>query len=246
VSVPRVYSAIAAVVGELSSTGIAKRHVNPRDLYEYRSIDDLYHCLSPLLAKHRLCILPRILKRSVHERRDEHGGPIRAVAVKAAFDIVSAEDGTCHAIESFGEALDASDKATAKAITAAYKQAMFQVFCIPTGERDDAEALSLRLGPEHIVEPVEGWTQWGKALLDNIASCESRDAVDLVQITNRDLLRALAMHDVALYGKVGEAIRMRRRDLAAAQSPAFTNCAPSGGRGKRPSTARQKKVRANA
>lgn len=213
-SVPRVYAAITAVIGELSTNGIGKRHVNARDRYDYRSVDDLYERLSPLLAKHRLCVLPRILKRSAKERIDEHGQVVASVTVRAAFDIVSAEDGSRHVLESFGEAYDASDKATAKAMTAAYKYALFQAFCIPAADSGDAEADSIRVRGRSPVEPTEGWTAWGYGVLEAVAACRDTDSLDAVQASHRDLLRWLAMHDVALYGGVGEAIRVRRRELA--------------------------------
>lgn len=222
-SVPRVYAAITAVIGELSTSGIGKRHVNARDRYDYRSVDDLYERLSPLLAKHRLCVLPRILKRSMKERVDEHGGAVISVTVRAAFDIVSAEDGSRHVIESFGEALDASDKATAKAMTAAYKYALFQAFCIPSAEAPDADADSVRLKGEPIVEPVQGWTQWAHELLEVIASCQAISGLEALQTSHRDMLRALAMHEVALYGRVGEAIRLRRQKLHPPRTPAVVN-----------------------
>jgi hypothetical protein len=225
-SVPRVYAAITAVIGELSSNGIGKRHINARDRYDYRSVDDLYERLSPLLAKHRLCVLPRIRKRSMKGRIDEYGQAVASVAVKAAFDIVSAEDGSCHVVESFGEALDPSDKATAKAMTAAYKYALFQAFCIPCADTDDADAHSIRLQANAVVEPSEGWTQWAHGLLASIAGCETGDAVDLLQAANRDLLRALAMHEVALYGRIGEAMRARRRELELVATATVANGKP--------------------
>ena len=63
-SAPQVYKAITAIAAELSGAGIAKRHRNERDDYRYRSIDDVLNRLSPLLAKHKLCVLPRVLERT--------------------------------------------------------------------------------------------------------------------------------------------------------------------------------------
>ena len=63
-SAPQVYRAISAISRELSGQGIAKRHRNEREDYRYRSIDDVLNRLSPLLAKHKLCVLPRVLERT--------------------------------------------------------------------------------------------------------------------------------------------------------------------------------------
>ena len=83
------------------------------------------------------------------------------VIVRAAFDLVSALDGSKHTIESFGEAIDESDKGSAKAMSAAYKAAMLQAFCIPVPQ-EDADARSPALGrPESsqtVNKPTTGAT----------------------------------------------------------------------------------------
>ncbi len=62
-SAPSVYAAIHAVAADLATIGIAKDHVNAADDYKYRSIDDVLGKLAPLLAKHRLCVLPQAFER---------------------------------------------------------------------------------------------------------------------------------------------------------------------------------------
>ncbi len=115
-SIPRVYAAISAVTADLSGAGIPKRRINLEEQYAYRGIDDVYDRLSPLLAKHKLCILPRVLERTCTDRSGPGGDLLVSVSIRAAFHLVSAEDGSAHVIESFGEALDAGDKGTSKAI----------------------------------------------------------------------------------------------------------------------------------
>ena len=62
------------------------------------------------------------------------------VTVDAEFDFVSALDGSKHTVRTFGEAMDSADKATNKAMSAAYKYAAFQAFAIPTEGDNDADA----------------------------------------------------------------------------------------------------------
>ena len=50
-----------------------------------------------------------------------------------------AEDGTFVEAITVGEGMDSGDKASNKAMAIAMKYAMFQVFCIPTGDDPDAE-----------------------------------------------------------------------------------------------------------
>jgi hypothetical protein len=107
--------------------------------YNFRGIDDVYNALAPLLSKHGLCILPRVTERVVVERETKNGGTLFYVTVKCDFDFVSAADDSKHTIVTYGEAMDSGDKATNKAMSAAYKYAAFQAFCIPV-DVEDADA----------------------------------------------------------------------------------------------------------
>ena len=137
----KVYKAINNVQADLSVLGITKDRRNTQGSgYNFRGIDDVYNTIAPLLAKHGLCILPRVLSRECVERVSQKGGALFYVTVDAEFDFVSAEDGSKHTVKTFGEAMDSGDKATNKAMSAAYKYACFQAFSIPTESDNDADA----------------------------------------------------------------------------------------------------------
>jgi hypothetical protein len=137
----KVYKAINNVQADLSVLGITKDRRNMQGSgYNFRGIDDVYNTIAPLLSKHGLCILPRVLSRECVERVSQKGGALFYVTVDAEFDFVSAEDGTKHTVKTFGEAMDSGDKATNKAMSAAYKYACFQAFSIPTESDNDADA----------------------------------------------------------------------------------------------------------
>lgn len=214
-SIPRVYSAIHSVAAELATKGVPKRFVNLEDHYAYRSIDDVYAAVAPLLAAHRLCVLPRVLERVAAFCDGNNNEILASVCVRMAIDLVSVEDGSTHTIETFGEALDPSDKATAKALQSAYKYALVQAFCIPV-PAEDADAFSPRLkSQEHTPEPVQSWTQWAIDICDMIKGCQSIEAVSRVQKSNRPLLLALSREKPELYLKVGESFAERRKALTA-------------------------------
>lgn len=137
----KVYQAINAVQGALSVDGIGKTRKNTQGSgYMFRGIDEVYNALSPLLAKHGLVIIPRMIARTCEERSSKAGGALFYVTVEAEFDFVAAEDGSKHTARTFGEAMDSGDKATNKAMSAAYKYAAFQTFAIPTEGNPDADA----------------------------------------------------------------------------------------------------------
>lgn len=138
VAAGKVYAAIAGVMSDLASVGISKDRKNMAQGYKFRSIDDVYNALAPVLSTRGVVILPRIVKREASERQSAKGGTMIHVSVEVEYDIVSSEDGSRHTVRSAGEAMDAGDKATNKALSAAYKYMAFQAFCIPT-EGDDAD-----------------------------------------------------------------------------------------------------------
>jgi len=142
-----VYKAINAVQAALAKTGISKANRNQQQGYNFRGIDDVYNALSPLLAEHGLCILPRVLGRTVAEHASKNGGVLFYVTVEAEFDFVCAEDGSKHTVKTFGEAMDSGDKATNKAMSAAYKYAAMQAFAIPTEGDNDADAQTHEVAP---------------------------------------------------------------------------------------------------
>lgn len=170
----KVYKAINAVQLALSKVGIAKDKKNLQGSgYMFRGIDDVYNTLSPLLAEHGLCILPRMIARELVERQSRAGGALFYVTVEAEFDFVSAEDGSKHVVRTFGEAMDSGDKATNKAMSAAYKYAAFQAFAIPTMGDNDADSQTHEV--THIAgRPTDGaWEQaeacgWPRVALEPI------------------------------------------------------------------------------
>jgi hypothetical protein len=92
--VPHVYACIAAVSEELAQAGIAKTRSNAQQGYKFRGIDEVMNALAPVLAKHGLVILPRMLTREQTERQTLKGGVLFSVVVDAEFDWVSATDGS--------------------------------------------------------------------------------------------------------------------------------------------------------
>lgn len=135
-----VYKAIANVTAAMAKAGISKDRKNQQQGYSFRGIDDVYNVLSGMLAEYGLCIIPRILTRTCQERATQKGGTLFYVTVEAEYDLVSAEDGSKHTARVFGEAMDSADKATNKAMSAAYKYMAFQTFAIPTEGDNDADA----------------------------------------------------------------------------------------------------------
>ena len=169
-SFTKVYKAINAVQTDLATVGITKDRRNQQGSgYNFRGIDDVYNTIAPLLAKHGLCILPRVLAREVTERLSQKGGALFYVTVEVEFDFVSAEDGSKHVVKTFGEAMDSGDKATNKAMSAAYKYACFQAFSIPTEADNDADAHTHAVAVVDITDHLSAIE--ASASSDELAAC---------------------------------------------------------------------------
>lgn len=188
-----VYAKIAAVQAELARTGIAKSRKNQQQGYQFRGIDEVYAALAPLLATHRLSILPRMLAREVVERQSQKGGALFNVTVEAEFDFVSADDGSMHTIRTFGEAMDSADKATNKAMSAAYKYAALMAFAIPTEGDNDADAMTHEVA-------ARGQSQGSAvspAATNEMPDDEWAKIAALIQATNADTTAMLKFYKVA-------------------------------------------------
>ena len=147
---PHVYTAITAITNQMGMYGISKDKKNQQQGYSFRGIDDVLNALSPMLAKNNLCILPYVLERECEQRQSKSGGVLFYVTVRVRFDFVSAVDGSKHEVVMCGEAMDSADKATNKAMSAAYKYAAIQAFCIPTEGDNDPDSTT-----HEVAAPIE-------------------------------------------------------------------------------------------
>ena len=159
-----VYKAISNVTADLSKIGISKSSKNTSQGYAFRGIDAVYGALSPLLSKHGLVILPRVTNRDVIERQNKSGTALFYVTLTVEFDFVAASDGSKHTVITVGEAMDSGDKASNKAMSAAYKYACLQTFCIPTEGDNDADATTHEVAAQPAIDP---------AILTAIDLCET-------------------------------------------------------------------------
>lgn len=137
----KVHQCINEVAKKLAVEGISKDRKNTQQGYQFRGIDDVYNAIAPILAEVGLIIVPSYTQRDVVERRTQKDTALFYVTVCGSYKLISAHDGSeVEAGPFFGEAMDSADKATNKAMSAAYKYMAMQVFAIPTEGDNDADA----------------------------------------------------------------------------------------------------------
>lgn len=174
-----VYRAILAVAAAMSREGLGKDRVadtGGAGKYRFRGVDDVMNALSPHLVAAGLVIIPRVVDRTVSERTKPNGTVMTYACLTVEFDFVAAEDGSMHVARTMGEAMDSGDKATNKAMSAAYKYVCFQAFCIPTEGDNDSEnhTHERQAGDKHrdLTAPLAAstgdWDRWASARMSTL------------------------------------------------------------------------------
>ena len=136
-SSPLIFSLIPKVMGEVGA--ISKNRKNPQQGYSFRGIDDMYNAIQPAMVKYGIFCAPFVVSKEREERPSKSGGVLfyTTLTVKHTF---FASDGSSVDVVTIGEAMDSGDKSSNKAMSAAMKYALIELFCIPTEEEKDTES----------------------------------------------------------------------------------------------------------
>ena len=131
-----IFETINAVMAEIGAIG--KDSWNKQG-FKYRGIDAVMNALNPAFIKHKLFVTPEVISQTREERVTEKGKNMIYSILLIKFTFY-AEDGSSKPVTAIGEGMDSGDKASNKAMSAAFKYACFQLFCIPTEEMKDPDA----------------------------------------------------------------------------------------------------------
>ncbi len=128
-----IVAALAAIQGEVGVVG--KTRKNPQQGYSFRGIDDVVAAVQELQAKHGVVCAPRVVERERETVQTKSGGTMASVRLLVEHHFF-AKDGSCVVVTTLGEAMDSGDKASNKAMSAALKYALTELYMIPTYEAD--------------------------------------------------------------------------------------------------------------
>lgn len=168
----KIYKAILNTMSDLVKVGISKDRRNAQQGYNFRGIDDMYNVVSPILVKNKIVILPEVIEWKQTERTTKSGNGLIYTAIKVSYHLVCTEDNSEHIITTYGEAMDSADKSTNKAMSAAYKYAFIQVFCIPTkGEDNDADSTTAEESLPQLPKEFYHEADQAKSLIELQAVC---------------------------------------------------------------------------
>jgi ERF superfamily len=174
-----IHAALAAVMRDVVPVG--KDQVNAHQRYSFRGIDDLMSAVAGPMRAHGVFLLPEVVEKSA-----ERDGKMTTVRLTMRYTICGPAGDSLTATVP-GEAMDSSDKATNKAMSAALKYFLLQVLMIPVDGRsiDDGD----RDHPERPERRVAGQPQVPtQKQLAKLADGAMREA-DVC--TDAEVLRAL-------------------------------------------------------
>lgn len=137
-AIPAIYGAILGVMSDIGAIG--KDSKNEQQDFMYRSIEAIMNAMHPVMIKNGMFPVPNVLELKREERVTSRGGSLAHTILTVRYDFIAVKDGSRVSATVAGEGMDSGDKATNKAMSAAFKYACSQVFCIPTEDKDgDAE-----------------------------------------------------------------------------------------------------------
>ena len=189
----KIYQNIIKAMNEVNS--ISKDNYNNLQKFKFRGIDDVMNAMHPILAKNNIFVTPEVEDFSREERTSKNGGLIIYTIATIKFTFY-AEDGSNIVVKVIGEAMDSGDKGMNKAMSIAYKYALFQVFCIPT--EDDPDKDSYTLAPKQQANKNTKTTQptkqpaQQKAPQQNLISTDQRETlINLIESAGINLTEEL-------------------------------------------------------
>ena len=164
-----IAQAMNAIMKEVGA--IAKKDKNTSQGFNFRGIDSVVNAVSPALQKHGVIVVPSV---EDYEYATVEIGKNRTamghVKVKVTYTFIGASGDSIKATV-VGEAMDAGDKATAKAMSVAFRTALLQALSLPTDEPDPDSSSYERSSTKDVLAASAVLTMIAQATtIDSLAS----------------------------------------------------------------------------
>lgn len=115
---------------------VKKNDRNASQGFNFRGIDAVVNAVSPALQKHGVIVVPSVEDYEYHSVEIGKNRTVMGhVKVKVTYTFIGAGGDAIKATV-VGEAMDSGDKATAKAMSVAFRTALLQTLSLPTDEPD--------------------------------------------------------------------------------------------------------------
>jgi len=142
---PSVQQALVRVMRDIGKVGVGKGDFNAQQKYYFRGIDAFVQALSPILAKHGVICTPRVRDHLHEVHPTASGGRQIMVFLTVEWRLYGPRGDYIEAV-TVGQAFDSGDKAANKAMSAAFKYLLGQVFAVPNIGWSEQDADSPTVG----------------------------------------------------------------------------------------------------
>lgn len=132
---PTVVQALSAVMADVRSVAKKQKNTSQGGGFYFRGIDAVMNAVGPALRTHGVVVTPHLDQIDRREGRTSKGGTLNYVAVTVTYTFTGPAGDTMTATVP-GEAFDSGDKATAKAMSVAFRTCLLQALTLPTDEAD--------------------------------------------------------------------------------------------------------------
>lgn len=185
---------------------VAKTDRNVAQNFNFRGIDSVVNAVSPALKKHGVIVTPNVIKYDystveVGIKRTSMGHVRLTVEY-----VFTGPMGDCLTTCVVSEAMDSGDKATAKAMSVAFRIALLQALALPTDEPDPDHDTYERSA---VVQPLSD--EYLDRLVMEIQSTESVDTLRAVYTAHKPYLTQTLIDGTTL----DEAFKKRASALSA-------------------------------
>lgn len=151
---PSITIALSLVMEDVGAVGKDGQVTSGPARFSFRGVDAVVNAVSPALRRHGVVVAPKLLTVERSTSVTKGGGTVANVYVVVRYRFHGPAGDHLDATVA-AESFDSGDKATAKAMSVAYRTALLQALCLPTDDPTDPDEHQYERGPAQPVrEPV--------------------------------------------------------------------------------------------
>ena len=132
----KIHEAIVAIRTEVGA--VRKDGRNTQQNFNFRGVDAVVNALAGMMSKHGVMVYPSKVTHTPGTKQLSGGKIATSIDVMVDYTFVGPEGDTFTA-QVPAESMDLGDKATAKAMSVAYRTCLLQTFTLPTDDPDPDE-----------------------------------------------------------------------------------------------------------
>ena len=129
-----IYQAMIEVMNDVGA--VRKNERNTHQNFNFRGIDAVINAVSPAFRKHGIFCAPTVISSEYESVQVGQNRTVMGHARVMVQYTFHAADGSSISATVSAESMDSGDKATAKAMSVAYRTALLQTLCLPTDDAD--------------------------------------------------------------------------------------------------------------